>query len=80
MTREGRALFFPNVYQHRVEPFELADKTRPGHRKIVALFLVDPSSRSSRQATCPRSKSIGGRMSSEKQNLSVVFPERLWMQ
>ncbi|KAF4983933.1 hypothetical protein FDECE_17198 [Fusarium decemcellulare] len=42
LTREGRALFFPNVYQHRVEPFELADKTRPGHRKILALFLVDP--------------------------------------
>ncbi|KAG7405501.1 hypothetical protein ACKAV7_013767 [Fusarium commune] len=42
MTREGRALFFPNIYQHRVEPFELADQTRPGYRKIVALFLVDP--------------------------------------
>jgi hypothetical protein len=42
LTREGRALFFPNVYQHQVEPFELQDKTRPGHRKIVALFLVDP--------------------------------------
>ncbi|KAI1024202.1 hypothetical protein LB504_005574 [Fusarium proliferatum] len=42
MTPEGRALFFPNIYQHRVEPFELADKTRPGYRKIVALFLVDP--------------------------------------
>ncbi|KAK2473921.1 hypothetical protein H9L39_13881 [Fusarium oxysporum f. sp. albedinis] len=42
MTREGRALFFPNICQHRVEPFELADQTRPGYRKIVALFLVDP--------------------------------------
>ncbi|KAF5965948.1 hypothetical protein FBULB1_11955 [Fusarium bulbicola] len=42
LTQEGRALFFPNIYQHRVEPFELAEKTRSGHRKIVALFLVDP--------------------------------------
>ncbi|EWG56016.1 hypothetical protein FVEG_17735 [Fusarium verticillioides 7600] len=42
ITQEGRALFFPNIYQHRVEPFEPADKTRPGYRKIVALFLVDP--------------------------------------
>ncbi|KAJ6787607.1 hypothetical protein PWT90_05008 [Aphanocladium album] len=41
-TRPGRALFFPNLYQHRVSPFELADKSRPGHRKILALFLVDP--------------------------------------
>ncbi|RBR06589.1 uncharacterized protein FIESC28_10984 [Fusarium coffeatum] len=43
LTREGRALIFPNVYQHQVQPFELQDKTRPGHRKIVALFLVDPN-------------------------------------
>ncbi|KAH7123079.1 hypothetical protein EDB81DRAFT_665445 [Dactylonectria macrodidyma] len=42
LTRQSRALFFPNVYQHRVSPFELVDKTRPGHRKILALFLVDP--------------------------------------
>ncbi|KAJ3494740.1 hypothetical protein NLG97_g3882 [Lecanicillium saksenae] len=41
-TREGRAVFFPNLFLHKVEPFELADKTRPGHRKILALFLVDP--------------------------------------
>ncbi|KAF4958390.1 hypothetical protein FGADI_2556 [Fusarium gaditjirri] len=25
MTQEGRALFFPNIYQHRVEPFELVE-------------------------------------------------------
>jgi hypothetical protein len=42
LTREGRLLTFPNLYQHRVSPFELADKTKPGHRKILALFLVDP--------------------------------------
>ncbi|CAK9780255.1 hypothetical protein CC85DRAFT_283331 [Cutaneotrichosporon oleaginosum] len=41
-TRAGRLLVFPNVMQHRVGPFELADRTRAGHRKIVALFLVDP--------------------------------------
>lgn len=41
-TSQGRLLTFPNVLQHRVEPFELVDKTRPGHRKLLALFLVDP--------------------------------------
>ena len=35
-------LAFPNVVQHRVSPFRLADPTRPGHRKLLALFLVDP--------------------------------------
>jgi hypothetical protein len=42
LTRPGRALFFPNLYQHHVSPFKLIDPTKPGHRKIVALFLVDP--------------------------------------
>ncbi|KAL1955478.1 hypothetical protein VTO42DRAFT_8504 [Malbranchea cinnamomea] len=41
--KEGRLLTFPNVFMHKVLPFELADKTRPGHRKILALFLVDPN-------------------------------------
>ncbi|PPQ86637.1 hypothetical protein CVT25_006821 [Psilocybe cyanescens] len=42
-TREGRLLTFPNVLQHRVGPFKLEDPTKPGHRKILALFLVDPN-------------------------------------
>ena len=40
---EGRLLCFPNFYQHQVQPFRLADPTKPGHRKIIAFFLVDPS-------------------------------------
>jgi hypothetical protein len=43
LTRQGRALFFPNLYMHQVSPFKLADPSRPGHRKILALFLVDPA-------------------------------------
>lgn len=39
---EGRLITFPNTLQHCVKPFTLADPTKPGHRKIVALFLVDP--------------------------------------
>lgn len=39
---EGRLITFPNTLQHRVKPFTLIDPTKPGHRKIVALFLVDP--------------------------------------
>ncbi|MEV6769012.1 DUF4246 domain-containing protein [Nocardia sp. NPDC051030] len=42
-TGAGRALAFPNILQHRVAPFRLADPDRPGHRKILAFFLVDPS-------------------------------------
>ncbi|MEU6765064.1 DUF4246 domain-containing protein [Streptomyces sp. NPDC046853] len=42
-TPAGRCLAFPNVLQHRVGPFRLKDPSRPGHRKILAFFLVDPS-------------------------------------
>ncbi|MFF7300054.1 DUF4246 family protein [Streptomyces sp. NPDC008265] len=44
-TPAGRSLAFPNVLQHRVGSFRLADATRPGYRKILAFFLVDPSER-----------------------------------
>ncbi|KXH33290.1 hypothetical protein CSIM01_03204 [Colletotrichum simmondsii] len=43
LTRPGRALFFSNLSQHKVRPFRLEDPTKPGYRKIVALFLVDPA-------------------------------------
>ncbi|MEU3889132.1 DUF4246 domain-containing protein [Streptomyces sp. NPDC029041] len=42
-TPAGRCLAFPNVLQHRVGSFRLVDPTRPGYRKILAFFLVDPS-------------------------------------
>ena len=42
-TVQGLALAFPNIYQHRVSSFHLIDPTKPGHRKILAFFLVDPN-------------------------------------
>ncbi|KAJ6633832.1 hypothetical protein Bhyg_16969 [Pseudolycoriella hygida] len=45
VAREGRCIAFPNVYQHKVAPFELADKTKNGHRKILVFFLIDPMKR-----------------------------------
>ncbi|TQL77532.1 uncharacterized protein DUF4246 [Stackebrandtia endophytica] len=44
-TPAGRCLAFPNVLQHRVASFRLADPAKPGHRKILVFFLVDPSKR-----------------------------------
>lgn len=43
VCKEGRLITWPNILQHRVAPFRLADPTKPGHRKILALFLVDPN-------------------------------------
>jgi hypothetical protein len=50
---EGRLLTFTNVLQHQVQPFSLVDKTKPGHRKILALFLVDPEIRVISTANVP---------------------------
>ncbi|KAJ2387680.1 hypothetical protein GGI05_004014 [Coemansia sp. RSA 2603] len=44
-ARNGRCIVFPNIYQHRVSGFKLADPTKPGHRKIFAFFFIDPSTR-----------------------------------
>ncbi|KAG6864409.1 hypothetical protein C0991_009702 [Blastosporella zonata] len=52
-TPEGRLLTWPNVLQHRVQPFELTDPGKPGHRKILALFLVDPNIRIISTANIP---------------------------
>ena len=42
-TKAGRALSWPNLFQHCVSPFELSDPSKPGHRKILAIFFVDPT-------------------------------------
>ncbi|KAI5207472.1 hypothetical protein E4T39_01866 [Aureobasidium subglaciale] len=39
---QGRLLAFANVLQHNVGSFKLEDETKPGERKILALFLVNP--------------------------------------
>ncbi|KAJ2920869.1 hypothetical protein H1R20_g16227, partial [Candolleomyces eurysporus] len=52
-TLEGRLITFPNILQHGVERFKLADRTKPGHMKIVALLLVDPNVRIISTASVP---------------------------
>ncbi|KAK0717648.1 hypothetical protein B0T26DRAFT_751682 [Lasiosphaeria miniovina] len=53
LTREGRLLAFPNVFQHRVSGFRLADPSKPGHRRFIALWLVDPLTRIISTANVP---------------------------
>ncbi|KAG2731292.1 hypothetical protein G9P44_005708 [Scheffersomyces stipitis] len=42
ISREDRVVIFPNIFQHQVDTFELADKSKKGHRKILCFFIVDP--------------------------------------
>jgi hypothetical protein len=34
LCREGRLVTFPNILQHRVEPFKLLDLTKNGYRRF----------------------------------------------
>lgn len=43
VAEQGRCLVFPNIYQHKVSGFRLKDPSKPGHRKILAFFFIDPS-------------------------------------
>ncbi|VUC23569.1 unnamed protein product [Clonostachys rosea] len=52
-TKEGRLLAFPNVFHHRVSDFERVDETKPGHRRFIALWLVDPETRIISTANVP---------------------------
>ncbi len=53
VAKQGRLVTFPNVMQHRVCPFRLEDPTQSGHRKILALFLIDPGKRIISTANIP---------------------------
>jgi hypothetical protein len=57
VTQENRCIVFPNIYQHRVAPFQLKDSSQPGQRKILVFFLVDPSIRILSTANVPPQQS-----------------------
>ncbi|KAI1764196.1 hypothetical protein GGR53DRAFT_530819 [Hypoxylon sp. FL1150] len=42
VMREGRLLAVPNVFPYISRPFRLQDRTKPGHVKVLAMYLVDP--------------------------------------
>lgn len=44
-THENLCLVFPNFMQHRVSNFGLEDESKPGYRKILVFFLIDPAHR-----------------------------------
>ncbi|KAJ0277694.1 hypothetical protein COL940_007674 [Colletotrichum noveboracense] len=39
---DGRLVAYPNTLQHRVEAYELLDRSRPGRRRCLTMHLVDP--------------------------------------
>ncbi|EGX44831.1 hypothetical protein AOL_s00176g2 [Orbilia oligospora ATCC 24927] len=43
IIKENRVVAFPNLLPHKLEPFEIIDKTRGGHLKMLTFYLCDPS-------------------------------------
>ncbi|KAJ2064913.1 hypothetical protein GGI17_000720 [Coemansia sp. S146] len=43
--KDGRCVVFPNVHQYKVPELKLADKTKPGHCKMLTFYFVNPSTR-----------------------------------
>ncbi|KAJ2490398.1 hypothetical protein IWW37_003215 [Coemansia sp. RSA 2050] len=43
--KDGLCLVFPNILQYKIPELKLADKTKPGHCKMLAFYFVDPSTR-----------------------------------
>ncbi|KAL5344631.1 hypothetical protein ACLOAV_010323 [Pseudogymnoascus australis] len=74
-THEGRLLTFPNILQHRVSPFSLADRSKPGHRKIIAFFLDDPNLRVISSANVPPQREDWSK--ERKQVVDKLLGERL---
>lgn len=77
VCREGRLITFPNILQHRVEPFGLADRSRPGHRKVHALFLVDPKIKIISTAVVPPQQLDWWRKEIESSNVLRGLPAEI---
>ncbi|KAJ5119067.1 hypothetical protein N7448_010775 [Penicillium atrosanguineum] len=70
-SKEGRLITFPNTLQHQVSSFSLDDHSKPGHRKILALFLVDPHTRIISSANVPPQRADWRRNKKAPQNISA---------
>ena len=51
--RGGQLLASPNIFKHRVAPLRLENPSKPGYRKTLALFLIDPHCRIISTANVP---------------------------
>ncbi|KAJ5239411.1 Protein of unknown function DUF4246 [Penicillium chermesinum] len=52
-SKIGRMIMFPSTIQHRMTRFQLKDKTKPGHTRMLVFFLVDPNIRIISTANIP---------------------------
>lgn len=87
ITREGRLLAFPNIFHQRASGFKLADASKPGHRRFITLWLVDPTIRIINTANVPPQQAewweesafgtLGGEGGSGPKGSSVSLPPEI---
>ncbi|KAF9126122.1 hypothetical protein BGW39_006858 [Mortierella sp. 14UC] len=78
ITKQDRCLVFPNIYQHQVQPFQLEDPTRPGTRKILVFFLVNPEEPTlSTTHVPPQQKAWASRTNAFEQRVLDKLPTEL---
>jgi len=51
--KEGRVVAWPNIFQTRILPFSLEDRSKPGHCRLLTLHLIDPNRRIMSTAMVP---------------------------
>ncbi|GAA5848906.1 hypothetical protein JCM8547_006385 [Rhodosporidiobolus lusitaniae] len=83
-TTLGRCIAFPNIYQHRVSPFSLIDPSKPGFRKILVFFLVDPLKSaageviSTARVPYQQKEWVAREIGKQPERVSGRFPPELW--
>ncbi|KAH7313734.1 hypothetical protein B0I35DRAFT_277891 [Stachybotrys elegans] len=81
-ARRGRLLAFPNVFLHSADGYGLRDKTKPGSRQLVALWLVDPLRRIISTANIPPQQESwwpDGRISQDGEGVKAMSLEEAKM-
>ena len=66
------------MFKHYILPFLLLDKTKPSHRKILVLFLVDPHIRIISLANVPCQQWEWWAQQFEGQGPFWKFPTKMW--
>jgi hypothetical protein len=77
ITQEDRCIVFTNTMQHCVQPFHLADNTKPGERKILVFFLVDPNTRITSTLHVPPQQRSWYKPSILKESALPILPEEV---
>ena len=71
-TPAGRCIGFPNNLQHRAAPFQLRDATKPGVRKMLVFFVVDPDKPTKSSADIPKQQGTMSREDALENRLALM--------